>query len=62
LDFGGEIGITGTDLCRVRSGFEEGVGDWDGNARGEMHATTTRVESDDEREEINRGGKVTGFR
>jgi hypothetical protein len=54
LDFGGEIGITGTDLCRVRSGFEEGVGDWDGNARGEMHATTTRVESDDERERGNK--------
>jgi hypothetical protein len=42
LDFGGEMGIRGVDLCRVKSGFEEGVGDWDGNIRCEMHAGTRR--------------------
>lgn len=39
LDFGGGIGIRSADLCRSGSGFEEGVGDWDGNIRGEMQCT-----------------------
>ena len=58
MDFGGGIGIRGADLCRGESGFEEGVGDCDGNIRGEMHARpepATRRESEERREEINRG-------
>ena len=58
MDFGGGIGIRGADLCRGESGFEEGVEDWDGNIRGELHARSeraTRRESEERREEINRG-------
>lgn len=64
LDFGGGIGIRGADLCRGVSGFEEGVGDWDWNIRGEMHARPERAmrrESEERREEINRGRRKSFF-
>lgn len=53
LDFGGGIGIRGPDLCRGGAGFEEAVGDWDGNIRGEKCTRgterATRRESEGER-------------